>query len=76
MSDINELLAALKSNLGSAEEIIETQSLLEKRKDLQEQFKQSHQKTIYKLLIQVHVSTIHLNIKQQHIQKNPLNLKQ
>jgi hypothetical protein len=41
MSDINELLAALKSNLGSAEEIIETQSLLEKRKDLQEQFKQS-----------------------------------
>lgn len=41
MSDINELLTALKSNLGSAEEIIETQSLLEKRKDLQEQFKQS-----------------------------------
>lgn len=39
MSDINELLSALKSNLGSAQEIIETECLLEKKKEVVDKFK-------------------------------------
>lgn len=38
MSDVNELLAALKGNLGSSQEIIDTESLLQNKENLVSEF--------------------------------------